>query len=249
MTWSFIGWILIGLSAVLLIGLSFFFKNRGGYTVREVPGIQQLLSARATALEKGNKLHLGLGQRMWSGLYPGSGLYSLSILPKYLDREIRNSGAMRVSSGDGVLTVLARQIIQNQYDDGYSFLLDQNPVKSDLPGPTPASSTTGLLNLLSFEKVSSLTLVGNYGLESVLFSEALHTNGGAFFSAVGNLTSQAALYPSIKDLLIGENIFLLPVAFSGKDGTQPAWITEDILRIVVMILMVAAVVLKLVGLL
>lgn len=247
MTWSFVGWILIGLSAVLLVGFSFFFKNRWRYSVREVPGMKRLLSTRSAALEEGNKLHLGLGQRMWSGLYPGLGLLALSVLPNYLDREIRNSGTMGVSAGDGVLAVLARQIIQNQYGDGYSFLLDQNPIMPNLSGPTPASSTAGLLNLLNFEKFSSLALVGNYGVESVLFSEAIYTKGGAFFSTVGNLTSQAVLFPSTRDLLVGENIFILPGSLQIKNGFHAGYITEDIIRIVVIIITITAVVMKLLG--
>jgi hypothetical protein len=249
MTWSTLGWILVGLSAVLLIIFTSIRKAQGSYEVREVSAIQQLLSARSAAVEEGNALHLGLGQRMFSGLYPGAGLYSLSILPNYLNREIRNSGAMSVSSGDGVLAVLARQIIQNQYGDGYSFLLDQHPVPSNLPGPTPLSSTAGLLNLLSFDKYASVALVGNYGVESVLFSEATQGRGGAFFSAVGNLTAQAALYPSTTDLLIGENVYLLSGSLRYKDAFPARFITEDILRIVVMMILVTAVFLKLLGLL
>lgn len=249
MTWSTLGWILIGLTAALLIIFTTMRKAQGSYEVREVPAIQRLLSARSAALEEGKALHLGLGQRIFSGLYPGAELYSLSILPNFLNREIRNSDAVSVSSGDSVLAVLAHQIIQNQYGDGYSFLLDQRPVLSNLPGPTPLSSTAGLLNLFSFDKYASVALVGNYGLESALFLEAVRERGGAFFSAAGNLTAQAALYPSTIDLLIGENVYLLSGSLRGKDAFPARFFTEDILRIVVMMILVTAVILKLLGVL
>ena len=249
MNWSLTGWILIGLSAVLLGTFSIIYKYKKGYLTREEPSVNRLYSARTAAFEKGQQVHLGLGQRMWSGLYPGLGLHGLSNLTAFLDREAINSGRLGISSGDGVLVLFARQIIKNQYGNGYAFLLDQQRVIPYLPGPTPATSTAGLLLILGMEKHGATALVGNYSAESVLFSESIQSKDGYFFSATGNLTSQAVLFPSTRDLLIGENVFLLPGLFSQDSGLQAGWITEDIIRIAVIFVLIVAAILKMVGVL
>lgn len=249
MNGSLIGWILIGLSAVLLGVFSIVVKHKEGYRAREERSVNRLYSARGAAFEKGQQVHLGLGQHMWSGLYPGLGLHGLSNLTAFLDREAINSGGMDISSGDGVLVLFARQIIKNMYGDGYTFLLEQQRNIPYLPGPTPASSTAGLLLMLGLEKHGAMVLVGNYGGESVLFSESIQSSDGYFFSATGNLTAQAVLFPSTRDFLIGENVFLLPGSFSRDQDMGAGWITEDLIRIGIILVLIVAAILKMVGVL
>jgi len=55
MTWSLVGWIFIGLSAVLLLIFRFLLKERKAYPVRRFPAVHRLKTSRVSALERGMK--------------------------------------------------------------------------------------------------------------------------------------------------------------------------------------------------
>jgi hypothetical protein len=248
-TWSLAGWVFIGIAAILLVLFQLVYKKGRGYSVRYDPAIDRLIQSRIAALEKGRHQHLGLGQALWSNLYPGLGLHGLLVLP-YMQNEaslaVQNS---EVTAGDGALVVLARQVLDKTYMDGFSLTLERSGRKTNLIGPTPLSYAAGLLTELGINPHESLALLGNYGPEALLFSEAIVDRLGYLFAASGNLTSQASLYASVEDVLIGENIFLLPGALHSSAKNQAGWITEDVLRILLILILIAGVVLKITGVL
>ena len=247
MNWSLAGWIFLGLSALILGVLTFRFKRGGRYAVRHDPAVQQLINARTVSLETGVHQHVGLGQDFWSKDYPGLGLYGLSVLPELTTLEMLSSKGTAVSAGDPSLLIIARQIVQNQYRDGFSF--DLSITSPELPGPTPFSYTTGLLAEMGNYRHGSLALLGNYGVEALLFSEAQSVRQGHFFSASGNLTSQAVLFGSVRDLMIGESIYLLKGLLHPSANAQAGWLAEDMLRILLIGFILIAVVLKMAGVL
>ncbi len=178
-------------------------------------------------------------------IYPGLGLYGLSVLPELTTLEMLSSKGTAVSAGDPSLLIIARQIIQNQYRDGFSF--DLSIASLELPGPTSFSYTAGLLAELRNYRHGSLALLGNYGVEALLFSEAQSVRQGDFFSASGDLASQAVLFSSVQDLMIGENIYLLKGLLQPSSNAQAGWLTEDLLRILLIGFILIAVILKMVS--
>lgn len=247
MNWSLVGWIFLGLSALTLGVLTFLFHNKGKYVVRDNPAIQQLLKARTVSIETGVHQQVGLGQNFWSRIYPGLGLYGLSALPQLTTLEMLSSKGSTVSAGDPSLIVIARQILHNQYRDGFSF--DLSIEIPELPGPTPFSYTAGLLAEMGNYRHGSLALLGNYGVEALLFSEAQSVRQGYIFSASGNLASQAVLFSSVRDLMIGEDIFMLKGLLQPSSRAQAGWMTEDLLRVLLIAFILIAVILKMVGVL
>jgi hypothetical protein len=247
MDWSLVGWIFLGVSALILGVLTFLLRNKGQYAVRDDPAIQQLINARTVSIEAGVHQHVGLGQNFWSRTYPGLGLYALDILPQLTSLEMLSSPGTAVSAGDPSLLIIARQILHNQYRNGFS--LDLSIASPELPGPTPLSYTAGLLAEMGNYRHGSLALSGNYGVEALLFSEAQSVRQGYFFSASGNLTSQAVLFSSVRDLMIGESIYMLKGLLQPSASAQAGWLTEDLLRVLLIGFILIAVVLKMAGVL
>lgn len=249
MSLSMVGWVFIGFAAILLIVFSLLFKDRKGYLARHRPEIDALITARSTAIERGRKQHILLGNQLWSSAFPGLGLHSLLVLPSLLDPETGIDGGLTIDGGDGSLVVFAQQIVENRYEDGFSADLQDKNVNTTLPGPTPLAFTAGFLPEISLHPQGSLILMGNYGPESLLWTEAAASEGAHVFAATGTIASQAALFSSVRDSLLGEEIFALPGALEPTPANRAGWLTEDILRILLMLFLTAAAILKIVGVL
>jgi len=246
MTWTLLGWIFIGLGAVILLVLGWIIKLKG-YPPRRMPAIQYLQGSRVAAIERGRHQQIVLGHQLWSRVYPGLGLFALSVLPSLLDPENLVNGDQAVSTSDGSVVVFAQQIIQGRYQEGFSTSLHESSVRAALPGPTPLSFTAGLLADVQAHPHGSLALFGDYGPEAALWAMSAARRGGQVFAAAGSIASQAVLYLELRDLLLGEEVFMVPGLLAPTSLNLAGLLTEDILRIGLILLLIAGVILTLVG--
>lgn len=249
MNWSILGWGVIGAAVVLLAVFSLLYKSKKPYDIRVFPQIDKLKASRIDAIEGGLRRTLVLGHGLFSSGYPGLGLGSLSGVSGFLDPETLTDGNLNIASSEGALAVFARQIIENSYDNGFTKSLTPIGVRSSLPGPTPLSFTAGLLNDISSYPQQGLFLTGDFGPEASLLSEINISKNGYVFASAGTVTSQAVLYLHVKDLLLGENTFLLPGLIDPSPGKKAGWLTEDILRILLILLLITGAILKMAGVL
>ena len=249
MNWTLVGWILIGLSALLLVLFTFIFHSKSHYIVRYIPEAVAMRDSQASSVERGDSRQVILGDQLWSRLYPGLGLHALAVLPVILAPETVADGRLSISASGCSLVVFARQIVQSCYQDGFSPLLVQPFVQTTLPGPTPLSLVAGLLPEMTQKNFGSLALFGNYGPESVLLTEAVQSHDGFVYASAGALAAQAALYASVRNLVIGETVFMMPGLFTPDAANQASWMMEDILRIVLMLGLIVGAVLKAMGVL
>lgn len=249
MTPSLVGWILILISALLLIVFTFWFKKRDGYRLRKIRGLEALKNARVAAIEGGKPQHFILGSQLFSQAYPGLGLSSLGGFSSYLDEETGIYGGLSVSGSDGSLVVLGRQIVHNRYQNGFYEMLQPQGVKANLYGPSPFSFTAGLMSEFGFYPPHAVSFFGNYGSESLLWADAAFSRGGHVFAAAGTVASQAALFVRVQDLLLGEEVFLANGLLDPSPVDRAAWLTEDLVRIILMVFLLVGAVLKMVGIL
>lgn len=249
MTWSLVGWAVIMLAAVLLVLFEVSLKGKTNYRVRHISAVEGLKTSRVTAVEKGRRRQVILGHRLWSQTYPGLGLQALTALPAFIDAEAVVDGGQILSLGGGSLLVLARQVIQGRYKDGFSESINEGVQHLTLPGVTPLSFTAGILDMLAQQRPYSTALFGDYGPEAALWAASTADRGGEVFAAAGSLESQAVLFLSVRDLLIGEEIYLIPGSLDPAKSDRTGCLVEDILRIVLITSLLAGVVLKLGGIL
>ena len=249
MSTTTIGLVIIGLAAILLTGTSILFNKSINYSTRRMPAVERLKSARIAALEQGAKSGIVLGNHLWAIPYHGLGLHPLTILPNLTGGETMMKGSQEIYGGDGSLVVFARQILSGKYLQGYSEGLANPDEHVFLPGPTPLTFTAGILPVLSMKQTRSLFLSGSFGPESLLWSEAGLSNGAAVFAAAGSMTSQAVLYGAVRDILLGEEVYMLPGLLSPSSSNKGGWLTEDVLRIALILMLLLGAVLKLAGVL
>jgi len=249
MTWTQIGWVIIGVAALSLVGFSLVFKGRGGYQVRRLPAVKALLDQRVIALERGQERQVVLGDRLWNRAYPGLGLQALAVLPGLASSEHLFDGGQAVSGGAGELVLFARQVVRGEYADGYSTGLEMPGNPLQVPGPTPLSFLAGQMMEINLGAPGSVALLGHFGAGSPLWAEAAFIKGSHVFAAAGSISAQAALYLGTSDLVIGESVFMLPGLVEPSPTHQAGWLTEDLIRVGLMVLILVASVLKMAGVL
>jgi hypothetical protein len=245
MNWVFAGWIVIGFSVLLLVVLAIVFKRNLRYQSRRVREIEAMVDSQVISVERGMNRHIILGDQLWSWLYPGLGLHPLSTLPNLLNPEIAADGRLTISTSDGSLAVFARQIVNQSYQDGYSPFFENRGVTTTLPGSSPLAFTAGLLPEIGKHSQGMLLFLGQYGPESALWAEALRGQDRFLVAAAGTLEAQAALFSQVRNLILGEMVFMLP----RNAANSASLLTEDILRILLMLGLVLGAILKLVGVL
>lgn len=249
MNWSIAGWVMIGLSAILLVIFSFLVKKNKLYEIKKSASVDGLISAQTKAIERGQPRLISLGDQYWSRTYPGLGLHALTILPTLTEPENVLDGELTISGGEGGLVALACQIVQKDYSNGFSLALSKPGVNAILPGPTPFSYSIGLLSEIELWHYGSISLFGNYGPEAILLTEAIQSKGGHVFAGAGSLPSQASLLLSVQDLMIGESIYSAS-GLLNPSRSAISWImTEDLMRFLLILSLAAGVILKLVGVL
>ena len=244
MTWSEIGWVIIALAAVLLIVFNVLFKRGLSYRVRAKPEVQSFLDQRVCSIERGSRSWTFLGDQFWSRTYPALGLHALSVYASLAKVENIADKGQVTAVGAGELALFARQVVQGSYQEGVSLGLDVS-----YSGPIKFSFLAGFLGEMGLNPPGSMSLFGNYSQVWALLAEAAMIKGAHTFVAAGSVTGQAAHFLNVRDLMIGEEVFMLPGLIEPSAPNRAGWVSEDILRILLMALLVIAAGLKMAGLL
>ena len=237
---------LVILAAVLLLALT-FIKRKSPPAFREIAALTRLKRAAGLAVEDGTRLHVSLGR---GGLVSPRGAASLSALA--LLRQIGEQTSISdrppvATSGDPVLAALSQDTLQAACQSAGVEELFQ-PTSGRLGGLTPFSYAAGAMTVARQEQVSTDVLVGDFGAEVGLLTEASERENATLIAATSEPSAQSILFASATEPLVGEELFAAP-AYIGNDPAQRASLqAQDILRWLVILALLAAAGMKMVGL-
>jgi len=237
---------LVILAAVLLLALT-FIKRKSPPAFREIAALTRLKRAAGLAVEDGTRLHVSLGR---GGLVSPRGAASLSALA--LLRQIGEQTSISdrppvATSGDPVLAALSQDTLQAACQSAGVEELFQ-PTSGRLGGLTPFSYAAGAMTVARQEQVSTDVLMGDFGAEVGLLTEASERENSTLIAATSEPSAQAILFASAAEPLVGEELFAAP-AYIGNDPAQRASLqAQDILRWLVILALLAAAGMKMVGL-
>jgi hypothetical protein len=236
---------LVILAAVLLLALT-FIKRKSPPAFREIAALTRLKRAAGLAVEDGTRLHVSLGR---GGLVSPRGAASLSALA--LLRQIGEQTSISdrppvATSGDPVLAALSQDTLQAACQSAGVDELFQ-PTSGRLGGLTPFSYAAGAMTVARQEQVSTDVLMGDFGAEVGLLTEASERENSTLIAATSEPSAQAILFASATQPLVGEELFAAP-AYIGNNPAQRASLqVQDILRWLIILALLAAAGLKMVG--
>jgi hypothetical protein len=218
------------------------------YEIRKIPSLENLRKYIGLSIEQGKKVHFSLGKSKITQVSGQSSLISLASLENVYHLSSMSDRPPMVTSGSGDLSILSKDIIQSSYRK-INALDQYEPDYGYLTGPTNFSYLAGAMPESLNDDTSALILIGNFGSEIVLLTDAARRKNAMCFGATDSLLGQAAIYASTDDSVIGEDLFAIPENLSKKPVDKASLHVQDLLRWATIATLIFGSMLKLFGVL
>lgn len=219
---------ILGVSIILLLVIT-VWKRRSPSVVRELPALMRLYRAIGLSVEDGTRLHILLGHGGLLNARGGSAFAGLAALRLIAERTSVSDKPPVASAGDPTLGLLTQDTLQAGYQAaGVDELYV--PTSGRVTGFGPFGYAAGAMPINSNENISANILLGHFGAEVGLLTEASERENVTLIGASDDLAGQSVLFASSQESLIGEELFAAG-AYIGAGPSHMASLTvQDILR-------------------
>lgn len=242
---SILGLVLVLVTAGLLLGFT-FLRRKAAPIFREIPAFTKLKRAIGSSVEDGTRLHISLGRGGLQTPDAAPGLAGLAMLRHLTEQTSASDEPAAVTSGAADLSILSRDTLQAGYKAaGAEEIYD--PTTGQLTGLTPFSFAAGAIPIMQDENVSANILIGHFGPEVGLLTDAAERTNSPAVAAAVDPTAQAVIYASVDDPLVGEELFAAGAYSNAGIAHQASLQVQDILRWAIILILLGGSVLKLFG--
>jgi len=200
-----IGLVVVLAAAVLTLGLT-FIRRKSRPIFREIPAYTRLKRAIGISVEDGTRLHISLGRGGLQTPHGAPALAGLAMLHHLSEQTSASDKPPVVTSGTADLAILTRDILQAGYKAAGTDEI-YNPATGRLTGLTPFSFAAGAIPSIRDENVSANVLLGHFGPEIALLTDAAERTNSQTVAATDDPSAQAVLFASVDEPLIGEELF------------------------------------------
>ncbi len=248
-----VGLVLVLLAAGLVSGFSLSLRRtqrsqvRSRVILRPILAMRRLRRAIGLAVEDGSRLHVTLGESSMISPTNATALVGLSTLERVGMLSSLSDRPPVTTSGDGALAILSQDTLRAAYR--LANVPDQfDPAQARLAGPTPFSYIAGTLPVIYDERVSANILVGNFGSEVALLTEAADRRDAFSIAGSDSIAAQAVLYGAAREPLIGEEVFAVPAYLQARPVHHASLRAQDVLRWIVIAALIIGSILSFLGL-
>lgn len=239
--------IILAFAAFLLLAVT-LWKRKSPAKLRDIPAFTRLYRSLGLSIEDGTRLHISLGHSSLLDARGGSAFAGLAMLRIIAERTSVSDMPAVASAGDPPLGLLTQDTLQAGYQAaGVEELYV--PTTGRVTGLSPFSYAAGAMYIAQNENVSTNIIIGHFGPEAALLTEASDRENVTVIGASDNLNGQAILFASAQDTLIGEELFAAG-AYLGAGASHAASLTvQDILRWLTIIVLLGGAAAKFLGVL
>ena len=207
---------------------SFAVSRRGARSLRRVAAWEALPYMLEESAGQGRPVHLSTG---------GAGLQGSDTLLALAGAEVVYQAA-RQAQGPVILTTSATTMIPLGYETlrraqrarGFAGSMLPGTLRWFPDGPRSLAWAGAASALMGSENVGTNLLVGSFGPELALVSQAALRHGQHFLAASDQLDGQAVAWATGTEPLIGEEIFFAGAYLNPTPGNQAALVMQDTLR-------------------
>lgn len=242
------GLALLLMGAALMIGLYILVRRGFSPALRPLKGYEALSDRVGQAVESGGRIHVSLGPNSIIGPETGTTLAGLAMLDVMAQAAAISDRPPVATTGDATaLPVISDTLRRAQRGRATSPSFDPHYARLiALDAPTMAAGTTPLIKDAA---VQTNILLGSFGSEAVLMTEAGARRGIEQIVGSDRTEGQAIGYAVTDKLLIGEEIYAVRAYAQDDPVTKAGLLTEDLLRWLVAGMIVIGALLQTVGLL
>lgn len=245
------GLTLAGLLLILLtVGMMLAFAARRGgaaRSAREVRAFSRLREAIGRAVEEGTRLHLSSGHGGVITPQSASTLAALTLLRRAADLTSASDRPPVATAGESLTTLLADDLLQAAYRTATGL---QAPfIGGRLSGLTPFSYAAGALPVMYDEAVSANILLGHFGLEAALLTDAAERKHAFTIAGSDSLSAQSVFYATAEEALLGEDLYAASAYLHPAPMHLASLRAQDVLRWLIVLIVLVGALLKAGGLL
>ena len=241
-----LGLIFVGIFFGLMITSAVLLRQREGMILREISAFTRLQRAIGLAVEAGSRLHISLGRGHLLSTQSGIGYVGFSILGRIARSTSISDRPPIATSGEGTLGILSQD---TQRDAAKKLGVEFDPVRGRIAGLSPYAFSAGTLSLIEEEDVGANMLIGSFGSEVGLITDAAERSESMTLGGTDNLSGQAVLFASAQEPLIGEETYAGGAYLDVGPMHIASLYAQDILRWVLIGLIIIGAIIKLLGLL
>ena len=215
--------------------------------LRAIPAFNKLRRSIGLAVESGSRLHLSIGRGNLTGPESAVAFVALSVLERLIKLTSTSDRPPTATTGNASLAIVSQDTLIGTYRDiGISDRY--TPTAGQLTGFTPLSYAAGTTPIIQDEKTNTHILIGNFGNEIALITDAGERSGDLTLAGTDNLPAQAILYATAEEPLIGEEVFASGAYLRAGLMHFASLRAQDILRWLLVIIILAGSALKIAGL-
>ncbi len=243
---------LIGLVFILaFFGLIILFsvarRDGAGAKLRPIAAFIKLRRAIGLAVEAGSRLHISIGRGNLTGTESAAAFAGLSALKGMIHSASSGDNPPVATTGDASLSILTRDTISGTYRE-IGISEQYHPNSGQLTGMTPFSYAAGTLPLVEDPKTTTHILLGHFGNEVALISDAGQRSGDLTLAGTDNLPAQAILYATAQEPLIGEEVYASGAYIQENAMHIASLRAQDVIRWLLAAIILGGIALKFAGL-
>jgi hypothetical protein len=224
-----IGFIFILVFIGLILVFAVMERKKPAPGFRTIPAYTRLVRSIGLAVEAGKRVHISLGRGTLLGPDGPSALVGLSVLKRVARSANVSDRPPVATSGEGALAVLSQDTLRDVYRSA-GRLNQYDPTAGQVSGLTPFSYAAGAMPVVSDEQVAVSLLIGHFGSEVALITEAAERSNSLTLAGSDQVSAQAVIYAAAEEPLIGEDVFAAGAYLEGGTVQVASLRAQDVLR-------------------
>lgn len=242
-----LGLIILILGAALFVGFTFLIRQGLQPDLRPLSGYDTLFSQVGQAVESGGRVHISLGSNSIIGQDTGVTLAGLEMLDVISEASSISDLSPVASTGDAASMLVISDTIRRAYRKR-GTLDKYETMSTRLVALDPVTFAGGATSIVADDEVRANVLIGSFGPEVALITEAGHRQRIPQIVGSDRLETQAIAYVMADHSLIGEEMFMTNAYVLKEAPALGSVLAQDVLRWVVIGAIVVGAISKTLGL-
>lgn len=229
------GLVVVFIAGIALVLLTLFYR-RFSLSFRNILAFMRARRAASLVVEDGTRLHVSIGNANLLTPSAASALAGLSLIRHLGEITSLSDHPPITSTGSATLNLLAQDTLRTAHEAvATEQAFDMH--NGRLTGLTPISYAAGVMPIIRDERISNNVIIGNFGPEVGLLTEAADRQKAPIIAASDSLPAQAVLYATTQEPLIGEELFAAGAYTQAGPGHAASLLVQDILRWLVILVL------------
>lgn len=219
-------------------------------SLRPISAYRRLRRLTDEAAESGRPIHVALGAGAMGGPNTPEAVMGLTVLDYVAGRAARYGQEMLVTTGDAATLAAAQGLVQGaRWQAGSASTCAAREAR--FSGPDALVYAAGAADAALSPEEHPLPLAhalwGHWGAEGLWLAEATHRPDVSQLGGAASPAANALLYISLDEAVLGEDLFAAG-AYLHRRAHVGSLVTQDLLRLAVLVLIVAGAILSTLGL-